>query len=113
DGETVIEICMKHVQEQPQSLSERLGKPVSADLEQIVMQCLEKDPKKRPQTAHDVILELSKCQNDGKWSIQDASQWWEEQMQGQASKIQPDTQSRSSSNSVADATLIVNLSQDQ
>ncbi len=113
DGETVIEICMKHVQEQPQSLSERLGKPVSPDLEQIVMQCLEKDPNKRPQTAQDVILELSKCQNDGKWSIQDASQWWEEQMQGQASKIQPDTQSRSSSSSVADATLIVNLSQDQ
>ncbi|QEG18564.1 Serine/threonine-protein kinase PrkC [Gimesia maris] len=118
DGESIIEICMKHVQEQPQSLSERLGKPVSADLEQIVMQCLEKDPEKRPQTAHDVILELSKCQSDGKWSIFDASQWWDERMpgqttQGQATQIQSGVQGKTSSSSVADATLIVNLSQDE
>ncbi len=118
DGESIIEICMKHVQEQPQSLSERLGKPVSADLEQIVMQCLEKDPEKRPQSAYEVILELSKCQSDGKWSIQDASQWWDQQMpgqptQGQATQIQSGVQGKTSSSSVADATLIVNLSQDE
>jgi serine/threonine protein kinase len=118
DGESIIEICMKHVQEQPQSLSERLGKPVSADLEQIVMQCLEKDPEKRPQSAYEVILELSKCQSDGKWSIQDASQWWDQQMpgqptQGQATQIQSGVQGKTSTSSVADATLIVNLSQDE
>ncbi|QDT80807.1 Serine/threonine-protein kinase PknB [Gimesia maris] len=118
DGESIIEICMKHVQEQPQSLSERLGKPVSADLEQIVMQCLEKDPEKRPQSAYEVILELSKCQSDGKWSIQDASQWWDQQMpgqptQGQATQIQSGLQGKTSTSSVADATLIVNLSQDE
>ncbi len=118
DGESVIEICMKHVQEQPQSLSERLGKPVSADLEQIVMQCLAKDPAQRPQTAGEVILELSKCDSDGQWSILDASQWWEQKMpgqasQGQATQIQSGIQAKTSSSSVADATLIMNLSQDE
>ena len=113
DGESVIEICMKHVQEQPQSLSERLGKPISADLEQIVMQCLAKDPAQRPQTAGEVILELSKCQSDGKWTIPDARQWWEQKLQGQATQIQSGIQSKTSSSSVADATLIVNLSQDE
>ncbi|WP_417382155.1 serine/threonine protein kinase [Gimesia sp.] len=113
DGESIIEICMKHVQEQPQSLSERLGKSVSADLEQIVMQCLEKDPEKRPQTAGEVLLDLSTCQYDGKWSILDASQWWAQQMQGQATQFQSGIQGKTSSSSVAEATLIVNLSQDQ
>ncbi|WP_417392845.1 serine/threonine protein kinase [Gimesia sp.] len=113
DGESVIEICMKHVQEQPQSLSERLGKPVSADLEQIVMQCLAKDPAQRPQTAGEVILELSKCDSDGQWSILDARQWWEQKSQGQATLIQSGIQAKTSTSSVADATLIVNLSQDE
>ena len=82
------------------------------------MQCLEKDPEKRPQSAYEVILELSKCQSDGKWSIQDASQWWDQQMrgqptQGQATQIQSGVQGKTSTSSVADATLIVNLSQDE
>jgi len=46
DGDSIIEICMKHTQEQPETPSKRLGKPVSEDLEQMIMKCLEKRSRK-------------------------------------------------------------------
>ncbi|MFH1299852.1 MAG: serine/threonine protein kinase [Planctomycetota bacterium] len=113
DGSSIIEICMKHTQEQPETPSERLGKPVSEDLEQIVMQCLEKDPAKRPQTAAEIIQALSACQLDGKWTIQDASEWWKHKMQLEVTSIQSASQFKPALSSKADATLIVNLSQEE
>jgi len=113
DGSSIIEICMKHTQEQPETPSERLGKPVSGDLEQIVMQCLEKDPAKRPQTAAEIIQALSACQLDGKWTIQDASEWWKHKMQLEVTSIQSASQFKPALSSKADATLIVNLSQEE
>ncbi|WP_299464506.1 serine/threonine protein kinase [uncultured Gimesia sp.] len=113
DGSSIIEICMKHTQEQPETPSRRLGKPVSEDLEQIVMQCLEKDPAKRPQTAAEILQALSVCQLDGKWTIQDASEWWKHKMQLEVTSIQSASQFKPALSSKVDATLIVNLSQEE
>tara|TARA_R110002095_G_scaffold141024_1_gene122396 strand:+ start:521 stop:2626 length:2106 start_codon:yes stop_codon:yes gene_type:complete len=113
DGDSIIEICMKHAQEQPETPSRRMGKPVSEDLEQIVMQCLEKDPAKRPQTAAEIVQTLSACQLDGKWTIQDASEWWKQKMQLEVTSIQSASQFKPALSSKADATLIVNLSQEE
>ena len=41
-GSTVMEICMKHVQAEPQPPSLRLGRPVNASLEKLVLRCLAK-----------------------------------------------------------------------
>ncbi|QDT44311.1 Serine/threonine-protein kinase PknB [Gimesia alba] len=115
EGDSIIEICMKHSQEQPETPSKRLGKPVAEDLEQIIMKCLEKDPAKRPQTAAELVQSLSECQSDGKWTIQDASDWWRQKMEQKlnATLIQSASAVQATTSSSADATLIVNLSKEE
>lgn len=112
DGESIVEICMKHSQEQPETPSKRSGKSISEDLEQIIMQCLEKDPAKRPQSAAELVLKLSECEYDQKWTIQDASEWWKQNMVSGATLIQSAPEIEASPNPSPDATLIVNQSID-
>ncbi|QDT96220.1 serine/threonine protein kinase [Gimesia aquarii] len=113
DGESIIEICMKHTQQAPEPPSNRLSKPVSEDLEQIIMGCLQKDPTKRPQTAAEVVQELSKCHMDGKWTMLDAENWWKHQTELGTTLIQSSPEIKPQSQSAADATLIVNLSNEE
>ncbi|QDU04772.1 Serine/threonine-protein kinase PknB [Gimesia chilikensis] len=112
DGESIIEICMKHTQDDPESPSERLGKPVSADLEQIIMQCLEKDPDQRPQSASELVLSLTRCEEDGQWSLLDASEWWRVHMESRAALEKTATDVPRTRGASADATLIVNLAEE-
>ncbi|WP_145311773.1 serine/threonine protein kinase [Gimesia fumaroli] len=115
EGDSIIEICMKHSQEQPETPSQRLGKPVAEDLEQIIMKCLEKDPAKRPQTAAELVMSLSECQSDGKWTIQDACDWWKHKMEQRlnATLVQSAPAIKAAPSSTTDATLIVNLSKEE
>lgn len=115
DGDSIIEICMKHAQEQPETPSKRLGKPVAEDLEQIIMKCLEKDPAKRPQAAAELVQALSECESDGKWTIQDASDWWSQKLESKmdATLIESIPAVKTTASSTADATLIVNLSKEE
>jgi serine/threonine-protein kinase len=51
EAATVVEMCSKHMLEEPVSPSKRLGKPLSADLEALVFACLAKDRSVRPASA--------------------------------------------------------------
>lgn len=73
---TLLEVCNDHVHTIPQPPSERLGRPVSSELEYILLACLEKNRDKRPQTARDLAELLDCAQAAGSWSVQDATSWW-------------------------------------
>ena len=48
-GESVVDVLGKHLHSAPDLPSSVLGRPVSPDLERIVLSCLEKDRERRPE----------------------------------------------------------------
>jgi hypothetical protein len=65
--------------------SERSRTPIPAGLENALLACLEKSRAKRPQTARDLALLISRCAEASQWSIEDADAWWGRHERGQAS----------------------------
>ena len=76
----VMEVCMKHVSQTPESLSSRLGKPISPDLESLILRCLSKPRDSRPDDAQALLRELETCQVSGSWTPSDAREWWKAHM---------------------------------
>lgn len=74
-GPGVVEVCASHLHEAPTPPSERLGQPIDAELERIVMACLEKEPGDRPASAADLHAQLDAL-TLGPWRAEDARRWW-------------------------------------
>jgi hypothetical protein len=76
NGSTVMEICMKQVTDAPEPPSVRIGHPVSAELEALLLRCLAKSPSDRPADAADLQRSLDVCAIKGTWNTIDAFAWW-------------------------------------
>jgi tRNA A-37 threonylcarbamoyl transferase component Bud32 len=77
DAEDSGELLRLHAQVDPPPLS-RPGRPaVPARLEALVMRCLAKDPKARPQDADRLREELLASIEGPAWSQSEAKAWWE------------------------------------
>jgi serine/threonine-protein kinase len=77
-GSALDEICLKHISAVPEPASTRCGRPVSEDLEALVLRCLAKSPTDRPRDAADVLSRLEACRLPGRWTPADAAEWWAE-----------------------------------
>jgi len=89
EGKTVVEVCGHHMHKEPVPPSQRLGEPIDADLERVVLQCLAKAQKDRPQSAQALHDALMACQMARQWARADARGWWEEhrsQLEARAKK---------------------------
>ena len=73
---TLGEVLMHQVNDVPVRPSERLGKPVSPDLEELLMRCLAKDPASRPANARELDDALARCRNAADWTRDLADEWW-------------------------------------
>jgi serine/threonine protein kinase len=73
---SIVELCQQHVSAVPIPPTERLGAPVSKELEAVLLACLEKSRAKRPQTARDLASMLAKCPTANRWSVDEADAWW-------------------------------------
>jgi serine/threonine-protein kinase len=76
-GRTVVEVCAHHLHSTPAPPSARAPRPVPADLEAVVLRCLEKQPEARFASARALRLALEACQDAGRWTEADAEAWWE------------------------------------
>jgi serine/threonine-protein kinase len=75
-GGSLVEVCARHLHSAPVAPSERLGRAVPADLEAIVLRCLEKSPGARYPTAAELERALSACGAANEWSSDRARAWW-------------------------------------
>jgi serine/threonine-protein kinase len=69
-------VALKHVQATPEPPSTRTELPIPRELEQIVMQCLEKKPSDRPSSAREIAAMLAALDLPP-WTEDDAAAWWE------------------------------------
>jgi serine/threonine-protein kinase len=75
-GRTALEICAHHLHSAPIAPSERLGRAVPADLEDIVLRCLAKSPSDRYRTASELERGLASSADALGWSADRARAWW-------------------------------------
>ncbi len=107
EADSIIDLCQKHVDETPISPSKRLGEPVSPQLENALLSCLEKNRAKRPQTARDLASMLQKCPEFTEWTTEDAEAWWrrhDREAQATPKKTEPVTEQSQFMQTLAAAT---------
>jgi hypothetical protein len=78
DASNVVELCMKVVNEEPLPPSQKTEKPLSADLEAVIMRCLAKKQTDRFSSASELAAALRTCQAANQWSEEAAAAWWQE-----------------------------------
>jgi len=76
EANSVQEMVWHHVQDEPAPPSRRTETPVPRVLEQLIMACLEKDPRNRPQSVHVLSHRLSECALPRAWTSEHATWWW-------------------------------------
>jgi eukaryotic-like serine/threonine-protein kinase len=76
EGQNAMQVMMQHVQAEPQRPSARIERAMPAALEALVMDCLEKDPARRPASAELVSERLEAVQVVEAWTAGRAEQWW-------------------------------------
>jgi serine/threonine-protein kinase len=77
-GQTASEICSHHVNTTPVVPSIRVGRELPDDLSGVILRCLEKRPDSRFSSARELRIALDLCADAGRWTEEDAAQWWEQ-----------------------------------
>ena len=72
---TISESLLAHAGRPPEPPSKRLA-GVPADLERVILRCLEKRPDDRYPSAETLDAALAKCADAGKWARRDAFAFW-------------------------------------
>jgi len=78
EGRTVMEVCSHHLHDRPVPPAERLGQPLPQMLCRLTLDCLEKDPDRRPESAADFLARLARCDDVAPWTENEARNWWKE-----------------------------------
>lgn len=74
-GETPLQAVFAHVEKEPVRPSVRATQTIPRYLEDLVLDCLAKDPDHRPTNAAELAKRLEAC-NVGEWKQSDARKWW-------------------------------------
>jgi serine/threonine-protein kinase len=74
NSQELIQKVMNDLPERPSKISPQAVPP---ELENLIMDCLAKDPEDRPQSVFAVLERLEKLSRLGTWTQEDAIDWWE------------------------------------
>jgi serine/threonine-protein kinase len=77
-GETPMALLLKHVHDTPEAPSLRTELPIPPALDAVILSCLAKDPKDRPQTAKELSRRLAEINPGTGWTEDEARAWWAE-----------------------------------
>jgi len=77
EGSTPMQIILAHASQAPTPPSKISERKIPPELERLVLDCLEKNPARRPQTAREIIRRLEAIPLEDGWTAADADAWWE------------------------------------
>ena len=77
EGKSAVEVMFHHAHTPPPKPSTKSELPIPAPLEDLVMECLEKDPARRPASAEAVSTRLDAVSLESPWTVERAERWWE------------------------------------
>jgi hypothetical protein len=75
-GEDLLQVAVAQMKAPPERPSKALGAEIPADLEDVILSCLDKEVDGRPSSAHALEDALSRCSEAGKWTPEMARSWW-------------------------------------
>jgi serine/threonine-protein kinase len=76
EGENALQVMFHHAHTPPPRPSLRVDRPIPAPLEDLIMECLEKDPARRPPGAEAVSARLDAVPLTSAWTAARAEHWW-------------------------------------
>jgi serine/threonine-protein kinase len=76
EGGSPMQSVLDHVRTAPEPPSARAAQPIPVGLERLVMQCLEKDPARRPASAAALARAIAALGLDAGWTDGMAREWW-------------------------------------
>jgi serine/threonine-protein kinase len=76
-ADTAMGYLMHHIHTLPQPPSTVTELPISPDLDRLVLDCLAKDPDRRPQSARELSRRLTEVGGSRAWTNERARDWWD------------------------------------
>ena len=76
EGNSIAELCRRHLNDTPDTPSARTGMKFDPQLEALVMRCLAKVPAARPQSAAELAEALAQCPAATRWTSERPAAWW-------------------------------------
>jgi serine/threonine protein kinase len=80
DGDTAAGVMTAHIRDQPDPPSRRTELPIPAELEDLILACLAKDPADRPQSVEELSRRLAAVPLARRWTQARAERWWQAHM---------------------------------
>jgi serine/threonine protein kinase len=80
EADTQMKMFLQHLQAAPIPPSQRTELPIPPDVDALVLACLEKDPRKRPQNADELLRMVRRCRSSEAWDSDTARRWWEKHL---------------------------------
>ena len=77
EGNDAMTVLMHHVQTAPAPPSTMCEESIPAQLDALVLECLSKDPRRRPASAEALGERLDRVPVGGEWNQRRARAWWE------------------------------------
>jgi eukaryotic-like serine/threonine-protein kinase len=75
-GSSPMQSVMDHIQKSPPAASSRTTESIPPKLDEILLQCLSKDPNDRPQTMQELAESLLRVPLPNPWTPDRARAWW-------------------------------------
>jgi tRNA A-37 threonylcarbamoyl transferase component Bud32 len=76
EAESPMKMMLAHIKDTPVPPSQLSEFPISRDLDEVVLSCLQKDRAQRPPTADELARRLGECDVGEPWTAEAAARWW-------------------------------------